>query len=47
MRKIKLSCYKQTKLMELFIVSYIAIITASLMHVNRTTTIYYFRWLRL
>lgn len=47
MRKSKLSWYKQTRLIELFVPGSIARTTASLVSVNKTTASYYFHRLRL
>jgi len=47
MRKSKLSWYKQTRLIELFVPGSTARTTASLVSVNKTTASYYFHRLRL
>ena len=47
MRKSKLSWYKQTRLIELFVLGSTARTTASLVSVNKTTASYYFHRLRL
>ena len=47
MRKSRLSWYKQTKLIELFVASSTARTAASLVGVNKTTASYYFHRVRL
>jgi len=46
MRKSRLSCYKQSKLIELFIAGSTARTAAALVDVNKTTANYYFQRLR-
>ncbi len=47
MRKSKLSWYKQSRLIELFVAGSTARTAASLVGVNKTTASYYFHRLRL
>lgn len=47
MRKSRLSCYKQIRLIELFVIGYTARIAESLEGVNKTIASYYFHRLRL
>ena len=47
MRKSKLSWYKQSRLIELFVAGSTARTAASLVSVNKTTASYYFHRLRL
>lgn len=47
MRKIRLSQYKQNKLIELFVAGITARTAAQLANVNKTTAAYYFHRLRL